>query len=73
MNNPNNPLSNLTDKDLLLYNPNYTNFLEKLKKKNAEKSALGAILNEKNMTMNKKKKPTALYAFKRIDDAEKLR
>ena len=47
MTNAGNPLAKLTDKDLLLYNPNYLNFLEKLKKKAAHRSELGAILNQK--------------------------
>ena len=59
-----NPLSKLTDKDLLLYNPNYVNFLEKLKKKAVHRSELGAILNQKGQTRERmKKKELALFAF----------
>ena len=64
MGNPTNPLTKLTDKDLLLYNPNYVNFLEKLKKKATHRSELGTILNEKNQSRDRqKKKELALYAY----------
>ena len=64
MANAGNPLAKLTDKDLLLYNPNYLNFLEKLKKKAAHRSELGAILNLKGQTRERmKKKELALFAF----------
>ena len=48
----------------MLYNPNYMNFLEKLKSKAAHRSELGVILGEKNQTRERsKKKEVALYAF----------
>ena len=54
--NPDNPIAKLTDKDLLLYNPNYLKYLERLKKKSGGRSELSSILNERNQSREPAKK-----------------
>lgn len=43
--NPDNPFSKLTDKDMLLFNPNYEAYLRKLNKNQDKISELSRIIN----------------------------
>ena len=59
--NPENPFNSMTDKDSLLYNPIYSNYLIKLNKLEQQKSELGRILNDPHVIKERSKKPmTAL-------------
>ena len=43
--NPDNPFSKLSDKDMLIFNPNYENYLSKLNKNQDKVSELQRIMN----------------------------
>jgi len=59
----------MTDKDMLIFNPNYQAFLEKLKSKESKSSELSRIMsqpyNEAASKLRKKKQETVLYAYVR--------
>ena len=66
--NPENPFSKMTDKDMLIFNPNYHQFLQKLKSKESKQSELDRIMKQpfdKDQMKRKPKKELALYAFMR--------
>ena len=77
--NPENPFSKMTDKDMLIFNPNYHNFLKKLKAKESKTSELSRIMSQpydaSQVKLNimpdgsfrnrKPKQEMALYAFMR--------
>ena len=44
--NPDNPFSKMTDKDMLIFNPNYHQFLAKLKNKDSKTSELSRIMSQ---------------------------
>lgn len=44
--NPDNPFSKMTDKDMLIFNPNYHDFLKKLKAKESKTSELSRIMSQ---------------------------
>ena len=54
----------MTEKDMLIFNPNYHAYLAKLKSKESKKSELTNIMN-KPLTekQRKKKKELVLYAY----------
>ena len=65
---PDNPFAKMTDKDMLLFNPNYSGFLQKLKSKDSKSSELSKIMTQLNSKKLKKKKKApelALYAHVR--------
>jgi len=64
-NNEGQLISHLTDRDMLIYNPNYKTFLEQINKKSMVQSELGRILAEDNTREPTKKKETALFYFVR--------
>ena len=41
---PDNPFAKMTDKDMLIFNPNYSGFLSKLKSKDSKSSELSRIM-----------------------------
>lgn len=43
--NPSNPFSKMTDKEMLIFNPNYNAFLQKLKSKDSTSSELSRIMS----------------------------
>lgn len=59
----------MTDKEMLLFNPNYQNYMNRLKGKHTEKSELGRLLSQPHDTKDTKRKyrrkETALYAYVR--------
>jgi hypothetical protein len=62
--NPENPFNQMTDKDVLLFNPIYSGYLKKLNKREQEKSELGRILNDPVVVKERSKKPmVGLYIF----------
>ena len=64
--NPDNPFSKLSDKDMLIFNPNYEAYLSKLNKNQDKVSELQRIMNQPhNPHAKKQKKELALYAFLR--------
>lgn len=58
------PRSKLTDKEMLIFNPNYKSLLDKLKQKENLTSQLGRILKEPSGIPTKKKE-LALFYFVR--------
>ena len=65
---PDNPFARMTEKDMLIFNPNYQAFLEKLKSKDSKTSELNRIMAQPydaKARSKKKKKELALYAFLR--------
>lgn len=64
-----NPFAQMTDREMLLFNPNYQNYLNRLKGKQAEKSELGRLLSEANdgkePIRKYRRKDTALFAYVR--------
>ena len=60
---PDNPFSRMTDKDMLIFNPNYQAFLQKLKQKESKSSELSRIMSQPASNKRAKKKETALFAF----------
>ena len=65
---PDNPFARMTEKDMLIFNPNYQAFLEKLKSKESKTSELNRIMAQPydaKAKSRKKKKELALYAFMR--------
>ena len=44
--NPENPFANMTDRDMLIFNPNYHQFLKKLKSKESNTSELDRIMKQ---------------------------
>ena len=63
---PDNPFSKMTEKDMLIFNPNYHAFLKKLKAKETMSSELSRIISQPFDGKSKqKKKELALFAFMR--------
>ena len=62
--NPDNPFAKMTEKDMLIFNPNYHAYLAKMKSNVSKKSELTNIMN-KPLTKNqrKKKEELVLYAY----------
>ena len=66
--NKDNPFAKMTEKDMLIFNPNYHAFLKKLKNKEAHSSELSRIMSQPynaDDSKKKKKQELALYAFMR--------
>ena len=63
--NPENPFAKMTDKDMLIFNPNYQAFLQKLKQKESKSSELSRIMSQPPSNKRAKKKEMALFAFVR--------
>lgn len=57
-------LDKLTDRDLLLFNPNYKSLFDRLKQKANKESKIGKILKETS-SLPAKKKQMALFYFVR--------
>jgi len=56
----------MTEKEMLIFNPNYHEFLKKLKAKEHMASELSRIISQPHDAKNKKrKKDTAIHAFLR--------
>lgn len=63
---PDNPFQYLTDKDMLIFNPNYEAYINKLNKNSSKVSELSRIISQPfNGKEKKKKQELALYAFMR--------
>lgn len=73
---PDNPFSKMTEKDMLIFNPNYHDFLKKLKSKESMANELSRIISqpydEVKSKMNKKKRELVLYAFARTQGKQTL-
>mmetsp|Transcript_28557 Transcript_28557/g.35317 ORF Transcript_28557/g.35317 Transcript_28557/m.35317 type:complete len:114 (-) Transcript_28557:187-528(-) len=64
---PDNPFAKMTEKDMLIFNPNYHAFLKKLKAKESMTSELSRIVSQPNDGKTRKqKKETALFAYMRV-------
>lgn len=61
--NPDNPFARMTDKDMLIFNPNYQAFLQKLKQKESKSSELSRIMSQPPSNKRAKKREMALFAF----------
>jgi len=61
--NPSNPFAKMTDKDMLIFNPNYNAFLQKLKSKESKSSELSRIMSQPHSKVRQKKKELALFAY----------
>lgn len=61
--NPDNPFSRMTDRDMLIFNPNYHAYLKKLKYLESQKNELGEIKAAPRREDRKGKQQTALYAY----------
>lgn len=60
---PDNPFARMTEKEMLIFNPNYHQFLKKLKAKEHMSSELSRIISQPHDAKNKKrKKDTAIHA-----------
>ena len=59
----------MTDKDLLIFNPNYNSYLQKLKSKESKSSELSRIMSKPydaaKSKSRKEKKELVLYAYLR--------
>ena len=70
--NPENPFSKMTDRDMLIFNPNYTAYLQKLKSKADTNSELSRIMDQPYKPgQQKKKEQLALFAFTRMNQTNK--
>ena len=63
--NPDNPFAKLTDKDMLLFNPNYEAYMNKLNKNQNKMSELSRIMGKPYDAKAKEQKKEAMTRFLR--------